>query len=51
MKKIHGIVCDGCRKFIGYAENHVTVKGKKRELEYCSEECRDKYHKKEDVTQ
>lgn len=44
MQKLAGIVCDGCRKFVPYCNEYVTIKGKKRELHYCSEECRNIYH-------
>ena len=44
MEKMGGIVCDCCRKFVPYNEEYITVKGKKRQLQYCSEECKNKHH-------
>jgi hypothetical protein len=44
MKKLYCTVCDNpaCRKV---CINIITIKGKKRQLHYCSEECA-KTHKK-----
>lgn len=39
MKKINCIICDQCRTV---CSNPITIKGKKRELHYCSEECKKK---------
>jgi len=37
MRKINCIICDRCRKV---CHNPIIVKGKKRELHFCSEECK-----------
>ena len=44
MKKLYHIICDNpaCLKICDYP---IFVKGKKRILHYCSEECKNKHHK------
>jgi len=39
MKKLNCIICDYCRKI---CNNPIIVKGKRKELHYCSEECKTK---------
>ena len=43
MRKLGGIVCDNpsCRKV---CQTYITVKGKKRLLHYCSEQCKTKHY-------
>lgn len=38
------ILCDSCRTIITNTE-YITVKGKKRELHYCNEDCKKKDNK------
>jgi hypothetical protein len=41
MQKLHGKICDYCRKFIPDNQPCFEVQGKKRKLQFCSTNCRD----------
>jgi len=50
MRKIFGYVCDYCSVFRTYGEEkfnpYIKVIGKKRELHYCSKDCKVKHNGK-----
>lgn len=48
MQKLHCKICDRCNKVLDES-TMITVKGKKRDLHYCSEECRDKHLSKKHI--